>query len=75
MELCAIRHSVYSMGVQMSWVLHAAVSLKVQGSLVAGVARSSNARCIVLRVDASGVNMFVLGDVWAVSRFWVDVGS
>ena len=61
MELCAIRHLVYSMGVQICWVLHAAV-LKVQGSLVAGVARSSNARCMVLRLDTSGLNMFVLGD-------------
>lgn len=63
MELCAIRHSVYSMGVQIFGVLHAAVLLKVQSSLVAGVARSSNARCMVLRLYTSGLNMFVLGDV------------
>lgn len=63
MELCAIRHLAYSMGVQISWVLQAAVLSKVQGSLVAGVARSSNARCMVLRLDTSGLNMFVLGDV------------
>lgn len=68
MELCAIRHSVYSMGVQISWVLHAATSLKVQGSLIVGVARSSNARHMVLRLDTSSPNMFVLGDVYAMSR-------
>ena len=63
MELCAIRHLVYSMGVQISSVLHAAGLFKVQGSLVVGVARSSNARCMVLRLDTSGLNMFVLGAV------------
>ncbi len=57
MELCAIRHLVYSMGVQISWVLHAAVLLKVQGSLAVGLARSSNARCMVLRPDTSGLNV------------------
>ena len=73
MELCAMRHLVYSMGVQISWVLHAAVLLKVQGSLVAGVARSSNARCMVLRLDTSGPNMFGRSDVKTVSRPWVKI--
>lgn len=75
MELCAIRHLVYSMGVQICWVSHAAVLLKVQGSLVAGVVRSSNARCMVLRLKTGGLNMFVLGDEQAVSRSWVSAGK
>ena len=63
MELCAIRHLVYCIGVQISWVLHAAVLSKVQGSLVVGVARTSNTRCMVQRPDTSGLNIFVLGGV------------